>query len=87
MHVLYDWFAPLHNPITLVLFPPLQGRSVRAAMPVRAAIRVASQVPSICAARSGVVTDRSGITLPVPAMRTERAVFLAAVTTLLVTAG
>src|SRR5262245_64765904 len=28
MRVLYDWFAPLHDPITRALCPPLQGRSV-----------------------------------------------------------
>jgi ubiquinone/menaquinone biosynthesis C-methylase UbiE/uncharacterized protein YbaR (Trm112 family) len=31
MRVLYDWFAPLHDPITRALFPPLQGMSERAA--------------------------------------------------------
>jgi len=31
MRVLYDWFAPLHDPITRALFPPLQGTSERAA--------------------------------------------------------
>ena len=31
MRVLYDWFAPLHDPLTRALFPPLQGISERAA--------------------------------------------------------
>ena len=31
MRVLYDWFAPLHDPVTRALFPPLQGMSERAA--------------------------------------------------------
>ena len=31
MRVLYDWLAPLHDPITRALFPPLQGTSERAA--------------------------------------------------------
>jgi len=52
-------------------------------MPVRAAMRVASQVSGTCAATSAVVTARSGITLPVPAMRTAGAVFLGGVIPLL----
>src|SRR4029453_18234544 len=31
MRVLYDWLAPLHDPVTRALFPPLQGTSERAA--------------------------------------------------------
>src|SRR5262245_61837549 len=31
MRVLYDWFAPLHDPLTRALFLPLQGTSERAA--------------------------------------------------------
>jgi ubiquinone/menaquinone biosynthesis C-methylase UbiE/uncharacterized protein YbaR (Trm112 family) len=31
MRVLYDWLAPLHDPLTRVLFPPLQGTSEGAA--------------------------------------------------------
>ncbi len=31
MRALYDWLAPLHDPITRALFPPLQGTSERAA--------------------------------------------------------
>jgi ubiquinone/menaquinone biosynthesis C-methylase UbiE/uncharacterized protein YbaR (Trm112 family) len=31
MRGLYDWFAPLHDPVTRALFPPLQGMSERAA--------------------------------------------------------
>jgi ubiquinone/menaquinone biosynthesis C-methylase UbiE/uncharacterized protein YbaR (Trm112 family) len=31
MRMLYDWFAPLHDPVTRALFPPLQGMSERAA--------------------------------------------------------
>jgi ubiquinone/menaquinone biosynthesis C-methylase UbiE/uncharacterized protein YbaR (Trm112 family) len=31
MRALYDWFAPLHDPVTRALFPPLQGMSERAA--------------------------------------------------------
>jgi ubiquinone/menaquinone biosynthesis C-methylase UbiE/uncharacterized protein YbaR (Trm112 family) len=34
MRVLYDRLAPLHDPITRVLFPPLQGSSERAARDV-----------------------------------------------------
>jgi ubiquinone/menaquinone biosynthesis C-methylase UbiE/uncharacterized protein YbaR (Trm112 family) len=31
MRTLYDWFAPLHDPLTRALFPLLQGTSERAA--------------------------------------------------------
>ena len=31
MRVLYDWLAPLHDPLTRALFPPLQGTSEGAA--------------------------------------------------------
>src|SRR5262249_59080729 len=31
MRVLYDWFAPFHDPVTRALFPPLQGMSEGAA--------------------------------------------------------
>src|SRR5262245_17625725 len=54
MRVLYDWLAPLGDPLTRALFPPLRGS------------------PSV--------------TLPLAAMRTERAVFLGSATALLLTA-
>src|SRR5262249_36608182 len=55
----------------------------REAMPVRAATRAASHTPGTCATSSAVLTARSGIMLPVPAMRIRSAVFLGAAIALL----
>ena len=61
MRVLYDWLAPLHDPITRALFPPLQGTSELAARDrYMTRLALGSLRPSPTAARSAFSRSASG---------------------------